>query len=97
MWTRVMEMGESALVRQALVMQQAGMRRVVNRQRRQVVRGLQVDRLNIKVWKAMSWLWWLYMILSEYEVGKKLWSVWLDNNNMHICPIRTIQQEGRDQ
>jgi hypothetical protein len=34
------------------------------------------------------------MILSEYEVGKKLWSVWLDNNNIHICPIRTIQQEG---
>jgi predicted RNA-binding protein (virulence factor B family) len=34
------------------------------------------------------------MIFSHYEVGNKFNSVWLDNNNIHICPIRTIQQEG---
>ena len=42
----------------------------------------------------MSWLCWFYMIFTHYEVGKKFNSVWLDNNNIHICPIRTIQQEG---
>jgi hypothetical protein len=62
MWTRVTEMDEAALVRQALCMQRAALERVLNPQvQRRQVRERRVDSFsfNLKIWKANTWLWWV--------------------------------------
>jgi hypothetical protein len=90
-------MDESALVRQALCMQRAALERVLNPQvQRRQVRERRVDSFsfNLKIWKANTWLWWVYKLLGEYDVGEKVWSVWFRDENFHVCPSRTIAQEG---
>ena len=59
-------------------MQRAALERVLNTQgQRRQERGRRVDSFsfNIKIWKANAWLWWVYKLLGEYDVGEKLWSV----------------------